>query len=132
MHRIALILLCVLLMACNTAGRGFGGLPATRVTEGGATFDLRRQGDLVEAIRVSKHALPRYDWVAQRAALAAFRTYGCTPDWALGDPSVVRLGLACDGRAAPRAPPGKEVLVCDVTAWRVPGQALAEGQMICR
>lgn len=132
MHRIAIVMVILLITACNTAGRGFGRLPVQRVEAAGATFDLRRQGDIVEAIRVSKHAFPRYDWVAHRAALAAFSATGCEPKWALGDPSVVRLGLSCGGRKAPKVPKARATLYCDVTAYRVPRTDMAQGTMVCR
>lgn len=131
MHRIAIILVLLLIAACDTPGRGFAGIAPQRVEAGGAVFDLRRKGDIVEAIRVSKHAWPRYDWVAVRAARASQRATGCAPRWARGDPSVMRLGLSCDGRPAPKIPEGPNVLHCEVTGYRVPTTDMAEGTMIC-
>lgn len=131
MHRLALLLVLALIAACNTPGRGFGGIAAVRAEAGGAVFDLRRQGDLVEAIRVSKHPLPRFDWVAQRAALAVHQRTGCLPKWARGDPSMMVLGLSCNGAPAPPIPKGPRVLICDVTGYRVPGTGMAEGTAFC-
>lgn len=45
--------LCLPLAACNTPSPAFRGIPVTRVTVEGSTFDVRRSGNRVELIRTS-------------------------------------------------------------------------------
>lgn len=85
----------VLVAACDTPGRGFGGLPAARVAAGGHVFDVRVRGDTAEAIRLDAAAFPSYGEVAHAAALAIRRATGCRADSLTGDPSVVRATLDC-------------------------------------
>lgn len=92
--RLCLIALC-LLAACNTPGRGFGGLPVVKLAEGGSTFDMRRSGNSVEVIRTSSHAFPRYDTIAKRAVIAVTGATGCDVKRITGDPSVMRMDLSC-------------------------------------
>ena len=101
--------------ACNTAGPGFGGAEAVRLSEGGDRFVMRFRAGHVEAIRVNPRALPIFPTVARNAGLAAQRHFGCRVAWAVGDPSVVRLGLACAGRSAPPKPKSRPSVTCDVS-----------------
>lgn len=92
---LGLLCLCLALAGCNAPGLGFSGLPAVEVTQGESRFALRRRGDEVEAVRISREVLPRFDRVALSAARAAERTYGCRARAPTGDPSVVRMTLDC-------------------------------------
>lgn len=98
------LLLVLLVLGCDTAGPGFGGLPARPVEVEGTRFDLRlREDGMAEAIRTSIE-YPNYAQISRRAGFAAEQVSGCTADWITGDPSVLRIGLACDGQRAPAQP----------------------------
>jgi hypothetical protein len=108
--------LCLLLLACDSPGRGFGGIEPVSVIRDGAHFAIRRRGDVAEAIRTNALTLPRFDWVAVRGKDATEEATGCTVAWVVGDPSVLLLGLACEGRAAPALPRGRSRLWCEAEA----------------
>jgi hypothetical protein len=109
--------LCLLLglAACDMAGPGFHGAPKLVREVEGSRFTLRFQGDLVEAIRTSPEMLPRFDAVARKAGIAAQMESGCTASWVEGDPSMMWIGLSCDGKAAPKMPRRPRTLFCDLT-----------------
>jgi hypothetical protein len=87
--------LLLLVAACDTAGRGYMGLPATRVEAGGHVFDVRVQGSEAEAVRRNAALLPRYGEVARAAEAAIEQVTGCDVTQVTGDPSVVRAALDC-------------------------------------
>lgn len=93
--RLMLLLLPVLLAACDTAGRGYMGLPATRAEAGGHVFDIRVRGAEAEAVRRNATFLPRYGQVARAAESAIEQATGCEVTQVTGDPSVVRAALDC-------------------------------------
>ena len=84
-----------LLAACDTAGRGYMGLPAVRAEAGGHVFDVRRRGDEAEAVRRNVAALPTFDAVARAAEVAIERATGCDALTLEGDPSLLRAELDC-------------------------------------
>jgi hypothetical protein len=90
------ILLVVLLGACNTPGIGFHGRPVVQTTVEGSTFDLRRNGDLVQAIRVNRERRPRIVEIAARAEQAIETQYGCAVTKIGGDVAVLTAKLDCD------------------------------------
>jgi len=99
-----LSLLCLLaLTACNTAGPHFRGLPATRVTVEGSTFDVRVQEHLAEAIRVNREYAPRFGPIRARAAKAMALVSGCKVTEVRGDQAQA-IGLLDCGKGPPRAP----------------------------
>lgn len=120
-----------ILSACDSGGRGFAGEPAARQEVGGAVFEIRRRGAHAEALRVSNHVLPRFPWVARRGAVAVARSTGCRPDWIVGDPSVLQVGLACGDEPAPKIPRGPLRLVCEIEGKRNGPGTLAEADLYC-
>ena len=92
------------LAACNSGGPGFRGLPAQRVEVEGSRFLLRVKGGMVEATRISMEVPARFGPISERAQKAAFLQTGCEPDWVIGDPSVLLMGLSCGGAPAPKQP----------------------------
>lgn len=91
---------CLCLAACNTAGPYFRGLPATRVTVAGSTFDVRVRGDLAEALRVNRQYAPRFGPIRARAAFAMEQVSGCTVTEVRGDQALALGKLSCRGRPA--------------------------------
>lgn len=85
------------LAACNTPGPGFRGLPPVRVTVGPSTFDVRRQGDLVELIRVTPEAVFTLRDLAPRAAAAVRQATGCAliPESLQGEATLMQGRIAC-------------------------------------
>ncbi|WP_238368749.1 hypothetical protein [Mesobacterium pallidum] len=128
---LSLLVVAGLLSACNTAGRGFGGVPAKTLTVDGARFDIRQVGGVAEAIRTSAHPLPRFDWVALRGAMAIQIVTGCEPKWIVGDPSVLRAGLSCNGAAPPRVTATPKQVLCEVSNLRRGIGDVAEGDLTC-
>jgi hypothetical protein len=108
------MILALGLAACDTAGPGFLGVPKRIDTVDGSSFTLRRRGDLVEAIRTSPESLPRFQNIAPRAGVAAQRWTGCRAVWVMGDPSMMWIGLSCDGRAAPKMSRRPQTFYCDL------------------
>lgn len=103
------------LAACDSAGPGFRGLEKEVHEVEGSRFTLRRQGDVVEAIRTNTEFLPNLDEVGRKAFVAAERMTGCKAAWIQGDPALMRIGLSCDGRPAPKMPRQPAVLDCDLS-----------------
>jgi hypothetical protein len=85
----------LLVAACDTAGRGYMGLPAARAEAGGHVFDVRARGTEAEAVRRNAALLPRYAEVARAAEAAIEQVTGCDVTQVTGDPSVVRAALDC-------------------------------------
>ncbi|MEC3859722.1 hypothetical protein VK792_00375 [Mesobacterium sp. TK19101] len=97
------LLICLIFLgACNTAGPGFHGIPATRASAGGSDFLIRQRGSVAEVMRVSPERFPRFASVARRGVLATQQVTGCTVGWVQGDPSMMHMGLACGANPAPR------------------------------
>lgn len=96
MSRITLILMAVVLAACNTPGPHFRGLPATRVTVDGSTFDVRVQPRLAEAMRVNREYAPRLGPIKDRAARAMAQVSGCRVTEVRGDQALATGILDCD------------------------------------
>lgn len=111
--RMILFVPLILLTACDTPGPGFSGAPAVKVVEAGTSFTLRRRGNFVEAIRTSSHMLPKFEDVARNAGVATQAQTGCRADWVLGDPTMMTIGLECDGHRAPPLPRRKHTLFCE-------------------
>lgn len=103
------------LAACDTAGPGFRGLDQTHVDYEGSRFTLRRQGDVVEAIRTNPEMLPKFETVARKAGIATQIETGCTAAWVVGDPSMMWIGLSCEGAKAPPIPRKTRVIFCDLS-----------------
>ncbi len=112
--RIVWILSLLLLTACNTGGPGFRGITPVEKRVDGSRFLLRVNGPLVEAIRISPEAFPRFEDVASRANIAAHELTGCLPRWTRGDPSMMVIGLSCNGARAPAKPKRNARYSCDV------------------
>jgi hypothetical protein len=93
--RLALVT-CLALAACNTPSPGFRGLPATRVTVDGSTFDVRVKGEKAEAIRVNAEYAPRFGPIRDRAERAMAQVSGCEVKAIAGDQALAVASLSCD------------------------------------
>jgi len=82
--------------ACNTAGPHFRGLPATRITVEGSTFDVRVRDELAEAIRVNAEYAPRFGPIKLRAGIAMAQVSGCKVKDVRGDQAQATGILDCD------------------------------------
>ncbi|WP_194135027.1 hypothetical protein [Salipiger mangrovisoli] len=78
-------------------------------------FVLRLKADRAEVVRVSPMFPPNFEEVARRGQIAVARESGCRPEWVIGDPSMLEIGLSCHGAAAPKTPRGRHV-ACDLLA----------------
>lgn len=87
---------------CNTPGPHFRGLPATRVTVEGSTFDVRVRGELAEAMRVNMQYAPRFGPIRARAGKAMALVSGCEVSEVRGDQALA-LGLLDCGTGAVKA-----------------------------
>lgn len=88
---------------------GYGGRPQVHVVDGTMRFVLRLSPGRAQAARISPMFPPDFREVALRAQRAVIRETGCIPVWVVGDPSVVEMGLSCDGTRAPARPRGRQV-----------------------
>ncbi|CUH74849.1 hypothetical protein [Tropicibacter naphthalenivorans] len=122
--RFTYVFLMLGLAACDAAGPGFRGVDKTVREVEGSRFTLRRQGDVVEAIRTNPEMMPRFQPVARKAGIAAQLETGCIAKWVVGDPSMMTIGLSCDGRKAPRKPRKSRVFYCDLYGITARGGAL--------
>lgn len=84
------------LAACNTAGPHFRGLPVTRITVEGSTFDVRVRDELAEAIRINAEYAPRFGPIQRRAGIAMAQVSGCTVKDVRGDQAQATGILDCD------------------------------------
>lgn len=89
------LLCCIFLTACNTAGPHFRGLPATRVTVDGSVFDVRVRDELAEAIRVNTQYAPRFGPIRARAGIAMAQVSGCEVKEVRGDQALATGLLDC-------------------------------------
>lgn len=121
----------VMLPGCNTAGPHFRGLPATRITIEGSTFDVRVREDLAEALRVNSEYAPRFGPIRRRAGLAMAHVSGCKVKEVRGDQALTTGLLDCRKRMQRRAR-GFQNMTCEIRAgavsYRVVGQAI---EMAC-
>lgn len=75
--RAALLLFCLVLAGCSNPGLDYRGVPATRVTQAGYTFDLYFNGRSVRGIRLNQ-TRPASRLHFRRAFYDAVRaTLGC-------------------------------------------------------
>ncbi len=102
---------CLSLVACNTAGPHFRGLPATRVTVEGSVFDVRVRNELAEAIRVNAQYAPRFGPIKERAGIAMARVSGCRVKKVRGDQALATGLLDC-GKGGPHEPVTSQALDC--------------------
>lgn len=129
--RLILLLFLTVLMSCDSAGPGFRNAPKIEREVAGSRFTLRFAGDLVEAIRTSPEWLPRFDQVAYKAALVVeAERPGCKAAWVEGDPSMMWLGLSCNGAKAPARPKRRKTIYCDLYDLYQRGETL-EGGLEC-
>lgn len=95
------LLCCILLLsACHTPSPEFRGLPATRVTVDGSTFDVRVNGAQAEALRVNAQYAPRFGPIKHRAESAMGQVSGCKVVKVSGDQALA-FGLLKCGKRAP-------------------------------
>lgn len=97
-----LILIGAALSACNTPGPHFRGLPATRVTVDGSTFDVRVRDRLAEALRVNMEYAPRFGPIRDRAGVAMEQVSGCKVTEVRGDQALATGLLDCGSGPPPR------------------------------
>ncbi len=98
-----LLPILALLAACNTAGPAFRGLPATRVTVDGSTFDVRIRDRTAEAIRVNAEYAPRFGPIRDRAGRAMAQVSGCEVKSVSGDQAQAIGVLKCGKGRTPKA-----------------------------
>lgn len=101
MRTLFLAVLSLLLAACNTPGPHFRGLPATRVTVEGSTFDVRVRDRLAEALRINPEYAPRFGPIQDRAGVAMQQVSGCRVTEVRGDQALATGLLDC-GSDPPR------------------------------
>lgn len=89
------LLSLLLLLACNTPGPHFRGLPATRVTIDGSVFDVRVRGEMAEAMRVNVQYAPRFGPIRERAGRAMAQVSNCRVEKVLGDQALATGVLDC-------------------------------------
>lgn len=111
LRSVLLILFCLSLAACNTAGPHFRGLPATRVTVEGSVFDVRVRDGLAEAMRVNTQYAPRFGPIKERAGVAMAQVSGCKVKEVRGDQALATGLLDC-GKGAPRDRVTSQALDC--------------------
>lgn len=85
----------VLCSACNAAGPHFRHLEPTRVTVEEATFDVRVNRRLAEAIRINPQYAPRLGPIAGQAARAMWLVSGCDVVEVRGDAAQITGVLDC-------------------------------------
>ncbi|WP_418594589.1 hypothetical protein [Ponticoccus sp. (in: a-proteobacteria)] len=129
--RLVSLLLCLGLAACDAAEPGFRGAERVVSRVEGSTFTLRIRGDMAEAIRTSPEAFPLFRTVARRAAIAAQVKTGCRADWVQGDPAMMLIGLACEGRRPPKIPKARRDLYCDLSAFTL-RDGIGSGALACQ
>lgn len=122
--------LLFVLGACVSAGPAFNSSTKIERRVEGSTFSLRRQGNIVEATRLSPEFLPKFEEVARKAAFAAQAETGCAAKWVDGDPALLRIGMSCNGERAPKKPRRRQSLYCDIEDLYARGDSFA-GHMIC-
>ena len=111
--------------ACNTAGPHFRGLPATRITVEGSTFDVRVRDELAEAMRINMQYAPRFGPIRARAGKAMALVSDCKVTEVRGDQALALGLLDCGkGRSKPRE--GQLSLDCAT----VPGSAGMQGRLV--
>ncbi|WP_296764343.1 hypothetical protein [Sediminimonas sp.] len=96
MVRKGMVLVWLLLAGCDAPSPYFSAVAPVRMTVGGSTFDLRRRGRLVEAVRVNPQYAPRLGPVAARAGVAMARMTGCRVRGLRGDQALILGILDCD------------------------------------
>lgn len=102
----------ILLAACNTPGRTFRGEDATRIAVGDSLFDIRRRGELAEAIRLNGRYAPRPGPIWGEASFAMAQVTGCDVTGVLGDQTVITGVLNC-GTLPSVVPVGQFTCVTD-------------------
>ena len=114
-----------LLTACNTPGPHFRGLPATRITIDGSTFDVRVRDRLAEALRINSEYAPRFGPIRDRAARAMAQVSGCKVTEVRGDQALATGILDC-GKGPPRDRllPGDSYSCYPVDNWKAGGDDL--------
>ncbi|MCR8824975.1 hypothetical protein [Pseudosulfitobacter koreensis] len=95
MRTLFLIVVSLLLAACNTPGPHFRGLPATRVTVEGSTFDVRVRDRLAEALRINPEYAPGFGPIQDRAGVAMQQVSGCRVTEVRGDQALATGLLDC-------------------------------------
>jgi len=133
MRNLVLPLLIFAISACDTPSPGFKGVPATRVTVGKSTFDVRVDGNRAEAVRLNAEWAPRLEAVAPRAVVAIEQVSGCEVTKLGGDAALVVARLKC--AKGGKAPPYSQQIEydCDIDdAFESSATGGAVTEMTCR
>ncbi|MGH1463766.1 MAG: hypothetical protein ACRBBQ_00250 [Cognatishimia sp.] len=111
--------LCLLLFlsACSSPGPNFWQAEATRMEVGGSSFDMRRNGDLVEIIRVNFEKRPVISDIARKAEFAIETQTGCPVTEFRGDVALLVGTIDCNrplvaSEVAKFKPPKRKYLEC--------------------
>lgn len=133
MRFLILILSLVSLIACNTAGPHFRGLPARTVTVDGSTFDVRVRGELAEAIRTNMEYAPRFGPIRERAGKAMAMVSGCAVKEVRGDQAQA-LGILDCGKGGPRLIPNTsgDVECIPIRGTEVQGIGAVQVEISCQ
>ncbi|WP_050529730.1 hypothetical protein [Pseudaestuariivita atlantica] len=119
--RLLFCALVLMLAACNAPGPLMRGMPAQQVTVNGDTYDVRRNGPYMQAIRRNLRGLPRISEIAAGAEAAMEQVSGCDVAWLTGDVAVMVGGLSCDGEKPPKRPAQRGPDIYDCAVSTVPG-----------
>lgn len=98
--------------ACNAPGPAFRGAESTRLTLGGATFDVRVKSTRAQAMRLNTQWAPRLSTVAPQGVAAIERVSGCRVRRLDGDAALMTAWLDC-GQPLEPLPRGRSY-DCDI------------------
>ncbi len=107
-----MLVLFLLLMACDTPSRDFRESPAQRVTVEDSVFDVRLMNGRAEALRLNSEWAPRLSSVEPRARVAMEVVSGCQVIRLRGDQAMMIADLRCADTVPP--PPPVEPIFCSI------------------
>lgn len=107
------ILMLLLLVACNMPSPAFRGVAPTRISVDGSTFDVRIKGNAGEAMRINAQYAPRFGVIQDRASRAMAQVSGCKVLSVTGDQALAFGRLKCSGQPLPRKPVKPVPLECE-------------------
>lgn len=109
---LALLIALFALASCNAPGPDFRGVPSTRLTVAGTTFDVRVAGARAEAIRLNSEWPSNLGHVPPRGVAAIEAVSGCRVRRLRGDVAVMTARLDCGQPLRPL--PRQRIYECDL------------------
>lgn len=97
MTRPGLLILSLLVGACDAPTPGFRGAVVSRHVVDGAAFTVHHKGGQAEAVRTNRQYAPRIGPLAGQAAVAVQQATGCRVTQLAGDAAVLVARLSCGG-----------------------------------